>query len=208
MAFDLFDEMRHALRRACENGTAFEDVQKKLRPSLRQLAWWVDEATVWNVETHRKNKAHPGAEFLEVIYSTYLGVWTGAKNLEQSRRVQRLMPLLRYAAYGCDRHAAWDNLVLAVDDGWWEIHFPPNGWFCTCLADSLSHADLERYNYRVGVAPPVRMVSATSPINNAPIELPEDVEFGFVGPPTVARADALLRLWLQNPRIAATSELR
>ncbi len=41
-------------------------------------------------------------------------------------------------------HAAWDGLVLPVDDPFWHTHYPPNGWRCRCRAVSVSERDLRR----------------------------------------------------------------
>lgn len=42
------------------------------------------------------------------------------------------------------QHRAWNGLVLRWDDPWWETHFPPNDWGCSCGVRTLSTRDLER----------------------------------------------------------------
>jgi uncharacterized protein with gpF-like domain len=41
-------------------------------------------------------------------------------------------------------HQGWDGLVLAWNDPWWDTHFPPNDWGCSCGVRTLSDADLRR----------------------------------------------------------------
>lgn len=41
-------------------------------------------------------------------------------------------------------HVAWNGLVLRHDDPWWDTHFPPNDWLCSCGVRSLSEGDLKR----------------------------------------------------------------
>lgn len=41
-------------------------------------------------------------------------------------------------------HLAWDGMVLAADDPWWSIYYPPNGWGCKCSVEPLSRGGLER----------------------------------------------------------------
>ncbi|MDO4769949.1 MAG: PBECR2 nuclease fold domain-containing protein [Brachymonas sp.] len=55
---------------------------------------------------------------------------------------------LRYVTRDDDRvrpqHAAWHNVVLPVDDPFWQSHFPPNGYRCRCRVIPLSQRDYER----------------------------------------------------------------
>jgi hypothetical protein len=41
------------------------------------------------------------------------------------------------------QHLVWNNLVLMWDDPWWDTHFPPNDWLCSCGVRTLSKDDLE-----------------------------------------------------------------
>ncbi|WP_226781847.1 PBECR2 nuclease fold domain-containing protein [Oceaniglobus trochenteri] len=41
-------------------------------------------------------------------------------------------------------HLAWDKLILMHDDPWWDTHFPPNDWLCSCGVRTLSRGDLRR----------------------------------------------------------------
>jgi len=41
-------------------------------------------------------------------------------------------------------HLKWHKLVLRWDDTWWDIHFPPNDWMCSCGVRTLSERDLAR----------------------------------------------------------------
>lgn len=43
-----------------------------------------------------------------------------------------------------EHHLSWDGLVLAWDNPWWDIHFPPNDWLCSCGVRTLSAGDLRR----------------------------------------------------------------
>jgi len=31
-----------------------------------------------------------------------------------------------------DEHVKWNGMILPANDPWWNTHFPPNGWGCTC----------------------------------------------------------------------------
>ncbi|MFT3687806.1 MAG: phage minor head protein [Paenirhodobacter sp.] len=36
------------------------------------------------------------------------------------------------------QHLFWDRLVLRWGDPWWDIHFPPNDWMCSCGVRAMS----------------------------------------------------------------------
>jgi len=55
-------------------------------------------------------------------------------------------------------HLAWDGLVLPWDDPWWDTHYPPNGWGCTCEVIARSERDLARQGKTVSEAPEERLV--------------------------------------------------
>ena len=40
------------------------------------------------------------------------------------------------------QHVAWSGLVLSCDDPFWDTHFPPNGWRCTCGVEAVSREEL------------------------------------------------------------------
>ena len=42
------------------------------------------------------------------------------------------------------QHVEWDGLVLWATDPWWNTHFPPNDWKCSCGVRSLSEDQLKR----------------------------------------------------------------
>src|SRR3546814_14178065 len=34
--------------------------------------------------------------------------------------------------------------MLAADDPWWENHYPPNGWGCSCFVEAITRRELQR----------------------------------------------------------------
>lgn len=51
------------------------------------------------------------------------------------------LPLLRYDTVGDERvrleHQELDDVTLPVDDSFWDIYYPPNGWNCRCDVQQL-----------------------------------------------------------------------
>jgi hypothetical protein len=90
---------------------------------------------------------------LRTIFQTNLRTSFMAGRLRQMRDpdVVKVRPYWQYL-HGDSRipatprkvHVSWDKLVLRWDDPWWDTHFPPNDWLCSCGVRSLSRGDLRR----------------------------------------------------------------
>lgn len=77
-------------------------------------------------------------------------------------------------------HVAWDRLVLAWDDPWWDTHFPPNDWQCSCGIRSLSDAQMKRLG-KPGPdkAPDLNARPFTHKTSGQTVMLPEGIGFGW-----------------------------
>ncbi|UTW12942.1 PBECR2 nuclease fold domain-containing protein [Marinobacterium rhizophilum] len=57
-------------------------------------------------------------------------------------------PYMEYRHSGAEnyrpQHKAWDRLVLAADDPWWNLHSPSNGYGCKCKKLPVSKRELKR----------------------------------------------------------------
>jgi len=85
-----------------------------------------------------------------VIYNTNVRTAYQAGRWKQMTdpELLKLRPYLVYH-HGDSRqprpdHLSWDGLVLPADDPWWQTHYTPNGWGCTCSVFSVGPRDLER----------------------------------------------------------------
>ncbi|MCM0018541.1 MAG: phage head morphogenesis protein [Tagaea sp.] len=79
--------------------------------------------------------------------------WAAALRLKDRRPYIRFMAVLDARLCGADDHRKWHGLVLHIDDPFWVRHTPPIGPDCRCIFQTLSARDLDRYGYKVGVAP-------------------------------------------------------
>ncbi len=41
-------------------------------------------------------------------------------------------------------HKAWNNVILPIDDPWWQTHTPMNGWGCRCYMQYLMENQAKR----------------------------------------------------------------
>jgi hypothetical protein len=77
-------------------------------------------------------------------------------------------------------HESWDDLVLRWDDPWWDTHFPPNDWACSCGVRSLSPSDLKRLGKSgPDTAPDLALRPFTHKASGQTVMLPDGIGFGW-----------------------------
>lgn len=105
---------------------------------------------------------------------------------QQIQRLKKVRPYLRYVhvdpellqPWSRPEHAHWHNTILAIDDPWWDTHYPPNGWNCRCYVQSLSERDLKRYGWVVSEAAPEDR-TVIKFVRGKPMETPAGIDPGF-----------------------------
>ena len=139
---DMLAETRAAMTDALENGTDFATFQKRLKPYLMSRGWW-GQAVMGDPDTGEIKKVQLGStRRLRTIYHTNLHTAYAAGQWERIQRNKKLFPYLKYipsdAGEPRESHKRFYNLVLPVDDPFWQTHFPPNGWGCRCDVRALT----------------------------------------------------------------------
>ncbi len=77
-------------------------------------------------------------------------------------------------------HASWDGLVLRHDDPWWNTHFPPNDWRCSCGVHTLSEDDLRaRGKDGPDTAPELKLSPFLHKTSGQTVMLPDGIGFGW-----------------------------
>lgn len=77
-------------------------------------------------------------------------------------------------------HEAWHNLVLNWDDPWWDTHFPPNDWACSCGVRSLSRGDLRRMGKSgPDQAPKIILRKHIDKSTGTVVDLPDGIGYGW-----------------------------
>ncbi len=138
---EIVEDLRAAVDDAIENGTTFRDFQKNFDEVADKHSWDYNGDREWRART---------------IYETNLRTSHMAGRLSQMRDpdITERRPYWQYV-HGQTRkpkiarreHKSWDGLILRYDDPWWDTHYPPNGWKCSCGVITLSQNDLERLGY-------------------------------------------------------------
>jgi len=174
----LVADFRQAVERAMEEGWSLGKFRKSFDTIVAQHGWDYNGGRDWRSR---------------VIYETNLNTSYAAGRYEQLQAA----PFWRYVhadwvTHPRPQHQAWDGLVLAKDDPFWNTHFPPNGWGCQCSVRGLWPRDLKRLGKSgPDEAPKVqwvaRQIGQNSPIGPRVVKVPEGIDPGFDYVPGKAR---------------------
>lgn len=134
----MLEEFQTALIKAADEGLSVDAFAKDFDRIVAKYGWDYFGERDWRIRT---------------IFETNMRTSYMAGRLRQMRDpdVVKMRPFWRYV-HADSRiplqprpiHVEWDGLVLKWDDPWWEVHFPPNDWRCSCGVRSMSRRDLER----------------------------------------------------------------
>ena len=134
----MLEEFQSALTGYVENGGTTKDFAADFDRIVAKYGWDYRGERDWRIRT---------------IFETNMRTSFMAGRLKQMRDpdVVKLRPFWQYL-HADSRipktprklHTDWNGLVLRWDDPWWDTHFPPNDWLCSCGVRSLSRGDLRR----------------------------------------------------------------
>ncbi|KQI66999.1 hypothetical protein AN189_17880 [Loktanella sp. 3ANDIMAR09] len=146
-SLDVLGDIRAELQTALDDGLAFAEFQKRLRPRLQARGWWGTQA-VTDPATGETAPAKLGTpRRLRTIYDANLRSARAAGQWDRIQRTKAALPYLAYRLGPSERHrphhAAKEWLVLPVDDPFWQTWYPPNGWGCKCWVMQISRSRAE-----------------------------------------------------------------
>ena len=131
---DLLADFRTAIDTALADGRTLADFRREFDRLVSRYGWSYNGGRGWRTR---------------VIFETNLRTAHQAGRYAQMKDpdVARYRPYWRYR-HGDSRqprphHLAWDGLVLAADDPFWQTHYPPNGWGCKCFVEALSERQIQ-----------------------------------------------------------------
>lgn len=168
MKEDLLADFRSAIDTAISEGKGLNWFKKQFDQIVEQRGWEFNGTKNWRAE---------------VIYGTNVRSSYAAGREMQIDAIKKLRPYAIYKHSGSEnprhQHLAWNNLVLPVDDPFWEAHTPPNGYGCNCKKFTLSESDLERLGLEVSPSPAVNTYNWTDKKTGESHQLPVGVDPGF-----------------------------
>jgi SPP1 gp7 family putative phage head morphogenesis protein len=191
-------DVHDLLVKAMEDGTPFEQWQKNYR-KLVETRWLPDLKTSdlssgWRART---------------IYQTNMRTAYAAGRYEQMQRIKKTHPYWRYRHGDSKKprleHVAWDGVVLECDDQWWDTHFPPNGWGCSCYVEPVSKEEYEDMETKDKKRPRFEDVPPEKiKFGDRITEVPKGIEKGWAYTPGRGNNQGLLMSLAQShPKYAA-----
>lgn len=206
----MLSDFQTAIAKAMTDGTGLDAFRKDFDRIVEQYGWKYKGEHGWRTR---------------VIFETNIRTSYMAGRLKQMRDpdVVRSRPFWEYR-HGETRqpkvprkaHLAWHGKIYRHDDPWWEKHFPPNDWFCSCGVRTLSLADLKRRGKTGPDTAPGELFSPIiDPVTGQLTEKPQGVGYGWDYQPghlweqglvpssLLDQATALL----ENPRMAVSIDV-
>lgn len=170
---DMLNDFYTSVNKAISEGKSLNWFQKEFDNIKARYGWEHNGEPAWRSQ---------------LIYETNI---RQAYNAGREGQIQALKASRPYALYkhgdsATPRvlHLKWNNLVLPVDDPWWDTHSPQNGWGCKCKKYSLSERELKRRGLTVGTAPDSGSYTWTNKKTDEEHELPRGIDPGFDYTPT------------------------
>ncbi|GAB2182666.1 phage minor head protein [Denitratisoma sp. agr-D3] len=192
MQMDLLRDIRAAVDDAITNGTTLEDFRANLKPLLVNKGWWGRKEMTDPVTGETKDVQLGSPRRLKVIYDANLRTAHSEGQWQRIQAGKETLPYLMYdhtpSAHERKEHAAWDGLVLPVDDTWWQSHYPVRAWGCKCRVVQVGQRQIDRQGLKVGTAPAERYADYTNKRTGETQQVPVGVDPAFNYPPGGRRA--------------------
>lgn len=170
---DMLSDFQTAIGKALKEGKTLEDFRKDFDTIVAKYGWSYKGKRGWRTR---------------VIFDTNVRTSYMAGRLKQMRdpAVLKARPYWMYR-HGMTRkpkvprpqHQAWDRKVLPADDPWFQTHFPPNDWFCSCGVITLSERDVKRLGLTVSQSPAPLMEPTIDPATGKLSEKPQGIGHGW-----------------------------
>lgn len=135
---DMLIDFQTAIQSAMQDGTGLKTFRNSFDKIVTKYGWSYNGERGWRTR---------------VIFETNVRTSYMAGRLKQMRDpdVLKARPFWQYRHAQIRKpksprpqHLAWDGLILAADDPFWDQHFPPNDWGCSCGVRTLSARDVQR----------------------------------------------------------------
>lgn len=201
----LVEDLRRAVDDAMAKGKTPAQFREEFENVVAKHGW-----TGWTGEDSEKGRAWRA----RIIYQTNLRTSYAAGRYKQMTDpdVLKMRPFWRYR-HGFTRipkqprgaHVKLDGLTLRADDPFWDEHYPPNDWECSCGVEPISRRQLEKEGKSgPDETPPVEYVRRQDPVTGEWVRGPKDVGLGWNYTPGKSWAKGMVPPQLVKPLKPAT----
>lgn len=145
---DVLSRIHETTLKVIKEGLPFKEFQNTMAADLKAMGWWGKSHEVDPVTDQLRVVQLGSNRRLKTIYwantrSAYAaGKWT---------RIQRTKETLPYLLYQLGparehrpHHADKENIILRVDDEFWHVWYPPNGWGCVCWVRQITQSEADQ----------------------------------------------------------------
>ena len=194
----LLKDFQDAIQQALDKGTTLEEFRRQFDQIVDKHGWAYNGTPGWRSR---------------IIYETNLSTAYSAGRYAQLNDpgVMRAFPYWTYvhgdSQHPRPQHLAWNGMTLRADDPFWQSHYPPNGWRCSCRVSATSEADLARRGKSgPDAAPPIEMRAWRNPHTGTVHQVPVGIDPGFDYNPGQAWLDGGHGLPVRSPRLQPEGE--
>lgn len=192
MQMDLLRDIREQVDASIELGLPFRDFRDTLKPKLIARGWWGRSMMTDPLTGEEKDVQLGSTSRLKTIYDTNLRTAHAEGQWARIQESKATLPFLMYdhtpSAHERKEHAAWDGLVLPVDDPWVQAHYPVKAWGCKCRMIQLGQRQLDRMGVKAGKAPAEKYVDYVNRRTGEQSRVPVGVDPAFNYPAGGRRA--------------------
>jgi SPP1 gp7 family putative phage head morphogenesis protein len=161
-------DMHAAINKAISQGTTLGEFRKDFDKIVQQYGWSYKGKRGWRTS---------------VIYNTNMRTARMAAKWQTIQDNKDVAPFLEYRAVNDSRtrpqHKAWDDIIRHADDGFWDTHYPPNGWGCRCTVVAMSGATMARKGKSVSDAPDIKTSDVVNRNGVVTHNVPAGVDVGW-----------------------------
>lgn len=167
------EEFHQAILDAVDGGGGYKSFAADFDRLVEKYGWSYNGGREWRIRTI----------FDTNIRTSYMA---GRLAMMRDPDVVRLQPWWQYI-HGESRtplqprpmHLSWDGLLVRHDDPWWDIHFPPNDWLCSCGVRAMSERRAMQQP-RWGQIPPADIMrSVLDRTNQRTVQVPQGIGLGW-----------------------------
>jgi len=161
---DLLNDFRRAVDSAIAEGKSIGWFQKEFNTIVAKHGWSHTGEANWRSK---------------VIYDTNMRQSYNAGRYEQLQHFDFWEYQHGDSLHPRPMHLSWHGTVLPKEHGFWQTHFPQNGWGCKCKVRGRTAKQLERQGKKVKLPPKAEIIEWTDKATGEIHIIPKGIDPGF-----------------------------